>query len=160
MHRIEVDRVQHGQAEHHQQDHFARKELSAQYFPIAQRIGVQQLDGPELPLLGEQSHRQEWKGEQQTEADVGEQQLPVVLDDVLGEGDGLEKVQIGPRVQTRHESEQPGHDIDQRKGKVRLQFLAADGQHPARRKADPHPTSRNPSGLASRAGSLQGGCAI
>jgi len=56
--------------------------------------------------------------QQEAEADIGEEQLPIVLDDVLGEGDGFEEIEVVPGIETSHEREQSRQDIDQREREV------------------------------------------
>src|SRR5208282_165545 len=157
---VNVDRVEHRQHEHHDEDRDRREILAAKYFTVAQRIGVKQFDRAELPLFGEQPHRNERQRQQQAQPDIREQQLPVVLDYIAGERDRDEENQVGVRIVSRQNQEHARQHIDQGKGEVRAQFLARHREHPARRKARPRGADRGASRLGGSSRDFQRACTV
>ncbi len=93
-------------AEHHEKHRGRGEELAREDLSVTERVREQQLHRAELPLLGEQPHRQERDGERHPFGrHVDEPQLEEIVEDVHPEAELGEEVEIGveePAAKTRN----------------------------------------------------------
>src|SRR5581483_115925 len=111
---VEVDERAARRGEERDRRRRAREELREVDLRVEERIGEEQLDRPELPLLGEEPHGEERRRHEQHQADVDEEQLEEVLEDVLAEAERHEEDEVGVEVVPREQQEERPDDVEER----------------------------------------------
>src|SRR5262249_45059667 len=90
-------------------------------------------------------HGEQWHRQEQDEAQVDEQQLEEVLEDVLAEAEGDEEHQIGVEVVAGEEEKDRPHGVEERLGEEAVEFFAQQCSEPPRGERETAHASRSSS---------------
>src|SRR5262249_23228396 len=137
----EDQRVERGCGDQEGDDGEAGDELAGDDLHVTHGIGPQQLERAELPLLGEQAHREERHDDEQPLLDVDELVLPEAALQIHAPHEDVE-ANVGVEVVPRQHQEDRRQPIEEEGGEVERELLPGDREHDHHGRGRPPPTKR------------------